>query len=74
MSRLDETRREAELRVARARREAELRLSRVRSALETEVGILPAKRHVLFLLAAGAAGLALALRRTRKTRRKLRHK
>jgi hypothetical protein len=71
MSAVDEARREAELRVAEARREAERRLTEVRSAVETEVGILPKKKHILFLLAAGAGGLALALRRGRKPRRKL---
>jgi hypothetical protein len=71
MSRVDEARREAELRVAEARREAERRLTEVRAAVETEVGILPKKKHVLLLMAAGAAGLALALRRGRRPRRKL---
>ncbi|HYN20672.1 MAG TPA: hypothetical protein VE078_06905 [Thermoanaerobaculia bacterium] len=70
MSRLEEARREASLRVEEARREAERRLSEVRNAVEAEVGILPKKKFVLFLLAGGAAGLALALRR-RKPRRKL---
>jgi hypothetical protein len=69
MSRVEEARREAELRVAEARREAERRLSEVRSAVETEVGILPRKKHILMLLAAGAGGLALALRRGRRGRK-----
>jgi hypothetical protein len=69
MSRVDEARREAELRVAEARREAERRLTDVRSAVETEVGILPRKKHILMLLAAGAGGLALALRRGRRGRK-----
>ena len=63
---LEEARRQAELRVAEARRQAELRLTEVRTAVETEVGILPKKKHMLFLLAAGAGGLALALRRGRR--------
>lgn len=63
---LEEARRQAELRVAEARRQAELRLTEVRAAVETEVGILPKKKHVLLLLAAGAGGLALALRRGRR--------
>jgi len=71
MSRVDEARHEAEIRVTEARREAERRLAEVRTAVETEVGILPKKKHVLMLMAAGAAGLALALRRGRKSRRKL---
>lgn len=63
--------REAQLRVDEARREAERALTQVRAAVETEVGILPRKKHVLFLLAGGAAGLALALRRRKSNRRKL---
>ena len=62
---------EAQLRVEEARRDAERALTQVRSAVETEVGILPKKKHVLFLLAGGAAGLALALRRRKSKRRKL---
>lgn len=66
---VEEARRQAELRVAEARREAERRLTEVRTAVETEVGILPKKKHVLMLLAAGAGGLALALRRGRRGRK-----
>ncbi|HVG07299.1 MAG TPA: hypothetical protein VNM67_06300 [Thermoanaerobaculia bacterium] len=62
---------EAQLRVEEARRDAERALTQVRTAVETEVGILPKKKHVLFLLAGGAAGLALALRRRKSKRRKL---
>jgi len=68
--RLDEARREAELRLERSRREAELRLSEVRSALATEVGFAPRKKYLLLLLAAGAGGLALAMKRGRKPRRR----
>jgi hypothetical protein len=62
---------EAQLRVEEARRDAERALTQVRTAVETEIGILPKKKHVLFLLAGGAAGLALALRRRKSKRRKL---
>ena len=68
---LEEARRQAELRVEQARREAEKRLTDVRTAVQTEVGILPKKKHVLMLLAAGAAGMALAMRRGKSRRRKL---
>lgn len=68
--RLDEARREAELRLERSRREAELRLSEVRGALATEVGFAPRKKYLLLLLAAGAGGLALAMKRGRKPRRR----
>jgi hypothetical protein len=70
MSRLDEARREAELRLEQARREAAARLTEVRGAIETEVGFAPRKRYLLLLLAAGAGGLALALKGG-KSRRKL---
>jgi len=71
-SRLDQlegARREAELRLEQSRREAEARLSEVRTAIETEVGFAPKKKYLLMLLAAGAGGIALALRRGRKARR-----
>lgn len=67
---LDEARREAELRLERSRREAELRLSTVRSTLANEVGFAPRKKYLLLLLAAGAGGLALALKKGRKPRRR----
>lgn len=67
---LEEARRQAELRIEQARREAEKRLTDVRIAVQTEVGVLPKKKHVLMLLAAGAAGMALAMRRGRKSRRR----
>lgn len=69
--RIGEAQREAQLRVEEARRDAERALTQVRTAVDAEVGILPRKKHVLFLLAGGAAGLALALRRRKSRRRKL---
>ena len=68
--RLDEARREAELRLERSRREAEMRLSEVRGALATEVGFAPRKKYLVLLLAAAAGGLALALKKGRKPRRR----
>jgi hypothetical protein len=68
---LEEARREAELRLERSRKAAEARLTEVRSAIETEVGFAPKKKYIMMLLAAGAGGLALALRGRRKARRKL---
>jgi uncharacterized membrane protein YsdA (DUF1294 family) len=57
-------------RLEEARREAEMRLTEVRSAVETEVGIVPRKKYWLMALAAGAAGFAVAVRRGRKKRKK----
>jgi len=54
---------ELDLEVADRRREVEQRLARVRAALASEVGVAPRRRGLLMLLLAGAAGLALALRR-----------
>ena len=70
--RLEEARRQAELRLVQSRREAETRLTEVRSAIQTEVGFAPKRKYLVLLLAAGAGGLALALRKGRKTRKKLR--
>jgi hypothetical protein len=70
--RLKEARREAERRLEESRRAAELRLSEVRTAVKTEVGVLPKRKWVLMALAAGAAGFAVALRKTkRRKQRKL---
>jgi uncharacterized protein involved in exopolysaccharide biosynthesis len=60
MSRLDE-----------ARRQAELRIAEVRAAVEAEVGMRPKKKYILLLLAAGAAGFTVALRLPGRGRRLL---
>ncbi len=70
--RLEEARLAAERRLEESRREAELRLAQVRTAVKTEVGVLPKKKYLLMTLAAGAAGFAVALRRGRGKRKKLR--
>jgi hypothetical protein len=70
--RLEEARLAAERRLEESRREAELRLAEVRTAVKTEVGVLPRKKYLLMALAAGAAGFAVALRRGRSKRKKLR--
>jgi hypothetical protein len=69
--RLEEARREAERRLEEARREAEMRLTEVRTAVQTEVGIVPRKKYWLMALAAGAAGFAVAIRRGRKKKKRL---
>lgn len=67
---LEEARREVERRLEESRREAEMRLSEVRTAVETEVGnVLPKKKYVWMSLAVGAAGFALAMRRSRRRKR-----
>jgi hypothetical protein len=72
MNRLEEARLEVERRLEESRREAETRLAEVRTAVETEVGgIVPKKRYVWMAMAVGAAGFALAMRRSRR-RKKLR--
>ena len=71
MNRLEEARLEVERRLEESRREAEARLAEVRGAVESEVGILPKKRYVWMAMAVGAAGFALAMRRSRR-RKKLR--
>jgi hypothetical protein len=71
MSRLEDARREVELRIEESRREAERRLADVRSALETEVGFAPKRKYLLMALAAGAMGFAVALGRRSRRRKKL---
>jgi len=61
----------ADRRLEEARREVELRLGELREAVEEELGFLPRRRYWLVAAIAGAAGLALALRRTRKRRRSI---
>lgn len=68
---LETARQRAEERVAKARREAELKMAQMRTAVETEVGFLTGKKHFLMLLAAGAGGFALALRRGRRSQKQL---
>ena len=69
MRRLEEVRQEAERRLKESRREAELRLAEVRGAVQTEIGIIPKRRYWLMVLAVGAAGFAVALRRGRRRKK-----
>jgi|GEM_PF-5745206 len=48
-------------RLEEARREAELRLQRLRAGVQREVGFAPARKGLWLLVAAGAVGLALAV-------------
>ncbi len=66
---LEEARRQVEVLLEQSRREAEQRLTEVRTAVQTEVGATPRKAYALMLLAAGASGFALALRKSRRPRR-----
>ncbi len=59
---------ELDAEVVERRREVEARLERLRTALASEVGFAPRRRGWLLAILAGAAGLTLALRRTRKRR------
>ncbi|HXO22914.1 MAG TPA: hypothetical protein VOA87_23605 [Thermoanaerobaculia bacterium] len=70
MSRLEEARRQAEMRLEESRREAEQRLADVRAAVETEFGIVPRKAAWALALLAGAGGFALAVTGFRHKRRK----
>jgi hypothetical protein len=66
VSNLDEARRAAEERLAWSRRQAEERLAEMRSAVESRIGVVPRNATLLFVVLAGAAGFALALRRRRR--------
>lgn len=59
---------ELDAEVAERRREVEQRLERLRTAIASEVGFAPRRRGWLLAMVAGAAGVALALRRKRKKR------
>jgi len=65
---LDRAGQEAESRLEASRRDAEARLTAIRSALTEELGFAPKKAYLLLLLAAGATGFAIALRRFRLRR------
>lgn len=69
MSTAPETPEETRSRLERTRRDAELRLNQVRTALATEIGIVPRKKTILLALAAGAVGFALAVRGGRRRKR-----
>ncbi|HVR96570.1 MAG TPA: hypothetical protein VMW27_08150 [Thermoanaerobaculia bacterium] len=66
---LEEARRQVEILLEQSRREAEQRLTEVRTAVKTEVGAAPKKAYALLLMAAGAGGFALALRKRRRPKR-----
>jgi hypothetical protein len=70
MSPSEDTPHETQAQLERRRRDAELRLNQVRTALATEIGIVPRKKTFLLVLAAGAAGFALALRGGRRRQRR----
>jgi hypothetical protein len=64
----DEEVQEEEGRLARSRRDAEERLADLRSSMGRELGTAPKKAYLLLLLAAGATGFAIAMRRFRRRR------
>ena len=61
----------AERRLEEARRDLELRLGELRTAVESELGFVPRHKYLLIGLLAGAGGLAVALRRTRRKKKRL---
>jgi hypothetical protein len=50
-------------RLEESRRDAEARLAQLRGAMSSELGFAPSRKAWLVALLAGAAGVALALRR-----------
>lgn len=62
---------EAERRLEEARRDLELRLGELRTSVESELGFVPRHKYLLVGLLAGAGGLAVALRRTRRKKKRL---
>ncbi len=66
-----ETLDEAQRRLEEARRDVELRLGDLREAVEEELGFLPRRRYWLVAAVAGAAGLALAIGRRKRKRRRM---
>ena len=69
MASSDDGLRAADQRLEEARRDVELRLGDLRSAIEEELGFLPGRKYWLVAAVAGAAGMAFALRRRKKKRR-----
>ncbi|HEX9668610.1 MAG TPA: hypothetical protein VGC93_03920 [Thermoanaerobaculia bacterium] len=61
----------AERRLEEARRDLELRLGELRTSVESELGFVPRHKYLLIGLLAGAGGLAVALRRTRRKKKRL---
>ncbi|HEX5759860.1 MAG TPA: hypothetical protein VF121_11745 [Thermoanaerobaculia bacterium] len=70
MEREDETLREAERALEEARRDLELRLGELRTTVETELGFVPRHKYLLLGVLAGAGGLAFALRRGRRKKKR----
>ncbi|HTQ79008.1 MAG TPA: hypothetical protein VMM92_03350 [Thermoanaerobaculia bacterium] len=66
MSRLEEARRQAEIRLEESRREVEARLADVKVALESEFGTVPKRGYLLLALLAGAGGFVLGMKGRRR--------
>lgn len=62
---------EAERRLEEARRDLELRLGELRTTVESDLGFVPRHKYLVLGLVAGAGGLAFALRQTRRKRKRL---
>jgi len=66
MSRVEEARRQAELKLEQSRREVEARLAEVKAAVETELGVVPKRGYMVLTLLAGAGGFVLGMKGVRK--------
>jgi len=69
MSRVEEARRQAELKLEQSRREVEARLAEVKAAVETELGVVPKRGYMVLTLLAGAGGFVLGMKGVRKRSR-----
>jgi len=74
MSRLDEARRQAELKLEQSRRDVEQRLAEVKAAVESELGVVPRRSYMVLALLAGAGGFVLGMKGMKRRPRRLRAK
>lgn len=62
--------RDADDAVAESRREVETRLAEVKASIGRELGVAPKARYTVLAVVAGAVGLALAVKKRRKKKRR----
>jgi len=70
MNRLEEARRQAELKLEQSRRDVEQRLAEVKAAVESELGVVPRRGYMALALLAGAGGFVLGMKGLRRPRRR----